>query len=264
MSTTTWTPTAAATRAIAAARAAVGSGSALTGWCERFTRGCFAFPAAYASAYAAFLASRAAGGIVPSTGEDAPAGAVFFWDITSGSNAAYDHVAPVVAPGIVASTSAGPGRTVALVRIVDLTRAWGMTPRGWAHVYHGQPILTAQAPPAPVPTSWVTAAGVTEATVLSRLRTMGLPASRAGARQWQEAHGLVPDGVWGLVSERYFQYVLAKQAYVNRWRRVQQAKATLRLDGWWGRLSRYAEGLARAGATRTVPYAPPAEPARRA
>lgn len=139
---TTWTPTADARRAIDAANAAVGKGSEYTGMCEKFTRTCYGYPAAYASANDAYLASRAAGGVVSSSGSDAPAGAVFFWDITTGSNAPYDHIAPVVATGVVASTSAGPNRTVARVRIADLTTRWGMKPRGFGFIYHGKTILT--------------------------------------------------------------------------------------------------------------------------
>lgn len=137
----TWTPTPTAQQAIKNANAAVGS-AGYSGYCEQFTRTCYGFPAMYSSAYNAMLGSRSAGGLVNSTGSDAPPGSVMFWNITSGTNAPYDHVAPVVSTGVCVSTSVGPNRTIGRVGITDLTKRWGMTPYGWAYIYHGQTILT--------------------------------------------------------------------------------------------------------------------------
>lgn len=128
-----------------AAKAAsfIGKGTEHSGMCERFTRTCFGFPARFASAKLAYQASKAAGAIHTDT--NPPAGVPVFWDILTGVNAPYDHVAVSVGGGYCVSTSAGPGRTVAKVKIADLTRAWGMRYLGWAEWYHGQRVYT---PPA--------------------------------------------------------------------------------------------------------------------
>lgn len=121
------------------ALAAVGRGQD-SGMCERFTRSCFGFPARYASARLAYEASRAAGPI--HMDNNPPPGVPVFWDITTGVNSPFDHVAVSVGDGYVVSTSAGPGRTVARVGITELTRRWGMTYRGWAEFYHDQRVYT--------------------------------------------------------------------------------------------------------------------------
>lgn len=136
MSTTVLIPTANTVRAIKNANDAVGQGAAYSGMCEKFTRTCYEFPARFGSARLAYQAALADGGIVPGDGSDAPAGSVMFWDILTGVNVNFDHVAPVTATGICNSTSAGPGRTVAKVRITDLTARWGMRPLGWTTIYH--------------------------------------------------------------------------------------------------------------------------------
>lgn len=108
--------------------------------CERFTRSCFGFPARYASAKLAYEASKRDGRV--HVDYNAPAGVPVFWDILTGPNAPYDHVAVSVGGGWCVSTSAGPGKTVAKVRIDELTRRWGMRYLGWAEVYHGQGVYT--------------------------------------------------------------------------------------------------------------------------
>lgn len=106
-----------------------------TGQCEAFTRSCFPFDAAYGSANDAYHASASAGPV--HLEYEAPVGVPVFWDITYGTNAAYDHVALSAGDGWCYSTSAGPGSTLALVGIAELTTRWGMTYRGWAEIYHG-------------------------------------------------------------------------------------------------------------------------------
>lgn len=137
-------------RALANARASIGKGGSYSGMCEKFVRTCFGFTAKYASAK---IAWDHAGG--KHHGDyNAPAGVPVFWDITSGKNVKYDHIALSVGGGYCVSTSAGKGGTVALVSIRDLTRRWGMTYRGWAEVYHGIRVYKAAAPkpkPAPKP-----------------------------------------------------------------------------------------------------------------
>lgn len=117
-----------------------------SGYCETFTRSCFGFAAKYGSARLAYLASKAAGKIHTDTSP--PPGVPVFWDITYGTNAPYDHVAVSVGGGYCVSTSAGPGRTVAKVRISDLTKRWGMTYRGWGEWYHGVRVYTPPKKPA--------------------------------------------------------------------------------------------------------------------
>ncbi|WP_127572804.1 peptidoglycan-binding domain-containing protein [Georgenia faecalis] len=138
-----------ATQVIANATRMIGS-AAMSGWCEKFVRTSFGFGARYASAK---LAWDAAGG--KHHGDtNPPAGVPVFWDIVSRANPnhPYDHIALSVGGGYCITTSAGPGRTIAKVRIDDLTRAWGMVYRGWAEIYHGQRVYTApKAPVKPVP-----------------------------------------------------------------------------------------------------------------
>lgn len=113
------------------ATAAIGRGSEFSGMCEKFVRTCFGLPARYPSARQAWEATtrRRSG--------EAPAGVPVFWDITTGVNKNFDHVAISVGGGACISTSAGPGRTVARVGIADLTKRWGMIYRGWSEDYHG-------------------------------------------------------------------------------------------------------------------------------
>ncbi|WP_156250395.1 peptidoglycan-binding domain-containing protein [Pseudactinotalea terrae] len=113
------------------ASAAIGRGASYSGMCEKFVRTCFGFSARYPSARQAWEATERRRSGTP------PAGVPVFWDITSGKNNDFDHVAISVGGGVCISTSAGPGRTVARVGIEDLTRRWGMLYRGWAEDYHG-------------------------------------------------------------------------------------------------------------------------------
>lgn len=128
------------TERVRRATAAIGKGSEFAGMCEKFTRGHFGFPARYGSARLAYQASKRDGKV--HVDYNAPAGVPVFWDILSGKNAPYDHVAISVGGGYCISTSAGPGGTVAKVSIRDLTRRWGMRYLGWAEFYHGQRVYT--------------------------------------------------------------------------------------------------------------------------
>lgn len=110
----------------------IGNGSEHTGFCERFVRGLFGFPAMYATANLAWQDTS-----FPHRGDmDAPAGVPVFWDILGGPNVNADHIAMSTGGGFCVSTSAGPGRTVAKVGIKDLTVRWGMVYRGWSEDYH--------------------------------------------------------------------------------------------------------------------------------
>lgn len=101
--------------------------------------------------------------------------------------------------------------------------------------------------------------------IRGRLKKMGLPQTRAGVAQWQRAHGLVADGDWGDVSERYYQWVLSLQRYLNNWRNVKRYYPNgIPVDGYRGSTTRRAESYARAGATAGTPYRPPSEPPKRA
>lgn len=113
------------------------------------------------------------------------------------------------------------------------------TPKAWGAVPNPKP-PTGKAP---------------SSTVKSRLRKMGLPQSIAGVVAYQKAHGLFADGNWGSVTEKFYKSVVARQKYINTWRRVQPK---LFVDGYWGAKSKKAESQAKAGATASVPYRPPA------
>lgn len=127
------------TQITTAARALIGK-TGWSGWCEKLVRTAFGFPARYPHACAAFEASKKAGPIHTDT--TPPAGVPVFWDITTGPNAAYDHVAVSIGGGKVISTSVGKNRTPAVIGINELTRLWGMKYLGWAEFYHGQRVYT--------------------------------------------------------------------------------------------------------------------------
>lgn len=100
--------------------------------------------------------------------------------------------------------------------------------------------------------------------IKGRLKKMGLPQTIDGVKRWQRAHGLVADGDWGPVSERYYQWVLELQRYLNTWKNVKRHYPNgIPVDGYRGATTKRAEGYARAGATASVPYNPPKEPRKR-
>lgn len=109
----------------------------LAGWCERFVRECFGFPARYSSALLAWGATKRRHGDI----NNAPAGVPIFWRLhPANPNYGLGHVALSVGGGYCISTSVGPGGSIGKVRTADLTRAWGMTPLGWTEDYHGRTV----------------------------------------------------------------------------------------------------------------------------
>ena len=194
------------------ALAAVGRGQD-SGMCERFTRGCFGFPARYGSARLAYIASASAGKLHADMSP--PPGVPVFWDILTGPNARYDHVAVSVGGGYVVSTSAGPGRTVAKVKIADLTRRWGMRYLGWAEVYHGHRVYAPTVSDTAYPSEPVgTDLDALESAWYRLLGALGYAGSTATRLQeWLRRSGdytgLV-DGDWGRLTTAALQRRLAR------------------------------------------------------
>jgi len=109
------------------------------GWCEKFVRECFGFPARNPSATIAWNRTRYRHRDI----NNAPAGVPIFWELhPANRNHGLGHVALSVGGGYCISTSVGPGGAIGKVRIADLTRSWQMTVRGWTEDYHGQRIYT--------------------------------------------------------------------------------------------------------------------------
>lgn len=132
---------------IAHAAGMVGS-RALSGWCEKFVRQSFGFPARYSSALLAWAATKRRHGDI----NNAPAGVPIFWRLhPKNPNYGLGHVALSVGGGYCISTSVGPGGSIGKVKIADLTRAWGMTPLGWTEDYHGQTVWTPPVKTTPTP-----------------------------------------------------------------------------------------------------------------
>lgn len=116
------------------------------GWCEKFVRECFGFPARNASATIAWNRTK----IRHRNINNAPAGVPIFWELhPANRNYGLGHVAISVGGGYCISTSVGPGGAIGKVKIADLTRAWGMTVRGWTEDYHGKRVYTAPKPSKP-------------------------------------------------------------------------------------------------------------------
>lgn len=116
------------------------------GWCEKFTRETFGFPAKYASATRAWNATKRRHSDI----NNAPAGVPVFWELhPKNPNYGLGHVALSVGGGYCISTSVGPGGAIAKIKIADLTRAWGATPRGWSEDYHGKTVYTPPKPSKP-------------------------------------------------------------------------------------------------------------------
>src|SRR5690625_2402622 len=109
------------------------------GWCEKFVRECFGFPARNPSATIAWNRTRYRHRDI----NNAPAGVPIFWELhPANRNHGLGHVALSVGGGYCSSTSVGPGGAIGKVRIADRTRSWQMTVRGWTEDYHGQRIYT--------------------------------------------------------------------------------------------------------------------------
>lgn len=88
--------------------------------------------------------------------------------------------------------------------------------------------------PAPAPSKGAPPAGVQAA-----LRKMGLPATRAGVEAYQRHHGLHPDGDWGVVTQRFYDWVKTLQGKLNAWAAV---SPKLVIDGYRGTKTVRAEG----------------------
>ena len=186
-----------------AATALIGK-SGWSGLCEKFVRTSFGFPARYASANLAYKASAKAGKIHTDT--NPPAGVPVFWDIRSGVNTAYDHVAVSVGGGYCISTSVGPGRTPARIKITTLTTLWGMKYLGWAEWYHGKRVYT---PP--------------------KVVTPSAPKVSAPANEWPNKD-LVVDKSFGTTSYKAYQRLLKVLGFYKG-----------NIDGSFGSLSVKAE-----------------------
>ena len=118
------------------------------GWCEKFVRECFGFPARNPSATIAWNRTKHRHRDI----NNAPAGVPIFWELhPANRNHGLGHVAISVGGGYCISTSVGPGGAIGKVRIADLTRSWGMTVRGWTEDYHGKRIYTPPKPSKPTP-----------------------------------------------------------------------------------------------------------------
>ena len=92
-----------------------------------FVRSAFAAPPLYGSAASAWKACDFPHPLYD--GDKAPRGAPYYW---TGGRHGYGHVALIVGNGLCWSTDAHARGRVDLVRINDLTEAWGLTPAGWA------------------------------------------------------------------------------------------------------------------------------------
>lgn len=190
-----------------------------------------------------------------------------------GNRQLYGHVAPSVLVG----QSVSIGDALGAIDLSGITTGPHVHLEIWAnasHTSHRDPMIdfrafgvtpgsepvkaTSVAPNPPAPS-----ADGPSAAVKSRLGRMGLPQTIAGVKRYQEHHGLYPDGSWGAVTDRYYSWVVALQTYLNTWKNVQR-HGRLVVDGYRGGKTTAAEGYARAGATKSTPYTPPKEPAKRA
>ena len=174
--------------------------SGWSGLCEKFVRTSFGFPARYGSAKLAYQASAKAGAIHRDT--NPPAGVPVFWDITSGVNNPYDHVALSVGGGYCISTSVGAGKTPARIKITTLTSLWGMKYLGWAEWYHGKRVYTP---------------------------TTSAPSKQTTSAEWPDV-ALVTDGKFGSLSNKAYQRYLKRLGYYNG-----------NIDGSFGKMSVEAE-----------------------
>lgn len=202
----------------------VGSRS-MSGWCEKFVRTCFGFPAVNPSALIAWNRTK----IRHADINNAPAGVPIFWRLhPKNKNYGLGHVALSVGGGYCISTSVGPGKSIGKVAIADLTRAWGMTPLGWTEDYHGKRIYTA---PAPKPTPPPKVAKVSKSDQ-RWLRDVGFytgdidavagPVWRAAVNAWIRAQryapGLKADGVFGPAAKAHRSWTRKLQKTMNRWK----------------------------------------------
>lgn len=96
--------------------------------------------------------------------------------------------------------------------------------------YHGVDPFGATGKPAPKPKPKpepkpkpTPKPGEPDSGVKAALRKMNLSPDAEGVKRYQRAHGLWPDGNWGPVTQRYFEWVKSLQRALNDWKAVQRA-----------------------------------------
>ena len=95
-------------------------------------------------------------------------------------------------------------------------RYFGVNPFG----AKGKPAPKPKPKPKPKPSP---SPGEPSAGVKAALRKMNLPPTVEGVKRYQRAHGLVDDGNWGPITQRYFEWVKSLQRALNKWKAVQRA-----------------------------------------
>lgn len=111
-------------------------------------------------------------------------------------------------------------------------------------------------PPVKPPTSTKPPGNLTQS-VKNALKRMGLSPTIAGIKAYQKVHGLVADGYWGPVTERYYKWVRAFQTYLNK---ISTVKPKLFIDGYHGQKTRNARRIG----SQARNYSPPKEPPKSA
>lgn len=113
--------------------------------------------------------------------------------------------------------------------------------------YHGVDPFAAKPPapapkpkpkPKPAPTPSEPSAGVKAA-----LRKMRLPATVEGVKRYQRDHGLYPDGIWGPVTQAYYEWVVSLQKALNQWKTTAR-RGLLPITGYRGAQTRDRERAA--------------------
>lgn len=221
---------------MAAVNRALAVKAGYSGWCLRFVREAFGIPATsgYGSAKAAWDKTKSR-----RLDLNPPPGVPVWWDILSGKNAVYDHVAISLGGGVVRSTSVSGGNP-GNVRLSDLTARWGMRYLGWSEDLLGRRVW------APPPPSIVTAsAEVTRVQDILALAGyykgdrdgVAGPVYRAAVVAYQRTNGLRQDGVWGPVTNGHYEFTVRLQRTLNHWKAV---SPKLRVDGDLGAMTRRA------------------------
>lgn len=187
-----------------------------SGWCEKFVRECFGFPARYPSATLAWNATKRRHSDITR----APAGVPIFWELhRANKNHGLGHVALSVGNGNCITTSYGPGGAIAQVGIAKLTADWGMSIRGWTEDYHGKTVWKGQAPG----NGRHVVADRTIRARLAKVRGIKRPARLSTwigryQRRQRYAPGLIADKVWGQATEGHYQWTRVIQQTMKRWK----------------------------------------------
>lgn len=111
-------------------------------------------------------------------------------------------------------------------------RYFGVDPFGGKRGAVSKPSKPAPSKPAPSKPA-APKPGEPSAGVKAALRAMNLPATVEGVKRYQRDHGLWPDGVWGSVTQTYFEWVKSLQRALNEWKAVQRA-GRLPITGYRG------------------------------